>query len=190
MVSPQEPTSSAKGSSPLPGAVDDPSSPEVIEAMLATTCPLLVRSEWLRSLPDRSEEFVWAKGNVATDMGLIVHVIGGELMICSMPVRGNEQHMGILHGGVSALLGETTGSFAAWAGAPEGYTALGLDISMHHHRGVASGRIWCVAKRTSLTRSFASYHLSVFRDDGQCSASGQHTCVMRPKEATAEGSRR
>ncbi|MBD3688702.1 PaaI family thioesterase [Nanchangia anserum] len=162
---------------------------ETIDRMTSSCVSDAERGEWFQSLPDRSSEFPWAEGNVATDLGLRIHVIDAERMICSMPVAGNEQHMGILHGGINAVLGETTGSFAAWVGAPEGWTALGLDIAMHHHRGVAEGRIWCVARRVSLTRSFASYQLCVYRDDGVVTSSGQHTCALRPIAATAEGAR-
>lgn len=156
-----------------------------IAHMIAATTPAAERAAWFETLPDVSNQFPWAVGNVATRLGLIVHVIDSELMVCSMPVAGNEQHMGILHGGINAVLGETTGSFAAWVGAPEGWTALGLDIAMHHHRGVGEGRIWCVAERVSATRSFATYRIVIYRGDGVCTSSGTHTCALRPLDQTA-----
>ncbi|MDU0967859.1 MAG: PaaI family thioesterase [Actinomycetaceae bacterium] len=157
-----------------------------VERMLSLETTPAQRAAWLAALPDVTDRSEMAQGNAVRALGLKVHIIGSDVMVCSLPVDGNEQHMGILHGGMHAVLGETTGSFAACHGCEPGWTALGLDISMHHHRGVAEGRVWCLARCVSRTRSFASYQLAVYRDDGKVASTGYHTCALRPVSETAE----
>lgn len=154
---------------------------QLVQTLLDSRTSPATRIELLTQLPDLTELCPYAKNNMAHfRMEMQVNLIGAEAMICSLPVAGNNQHMGIIHGGANALLGETTGSFSACYAAGEGRTALGLDIEMHHHRPAAQGRVWCVAKQISKTKSLVNYALTIFRDDGKVSASGYHSCVFRP----------
>ena len=54
--------------------------------------------------------------------------------VASMPVEGNTQPYGCLHGGASAALAETVGSLAAMAHAGPGKMAVGVDLNITHHR--------------------------------------------------------
>ena len=56
-----------------------------------------------------------------------------------MPVEGNTQPYGLLHGGASAVLAETLGSVGAVLHAGEGRIAVGVDLNVTHHRAVTSG---------------------------------------------------
>ncbi|MDU5269013.1 MAG: hypothetical protein E6165_05240, partial [Varibaculum cambriense] len=67
-------------------------------------------SRFLRSLPDVSDKCPSAQAQLIEAMGIRFHHLAGDLMVCSMPVEGNRQTLGVLHGGANAVLGETTGS--------------------------------------------------------------------------------
>jgi 1,4-dihydroxy-2-naphthoyl-CoA hydrolase len=56
-----------------------------------------------------------------------------------MPVEGNTQPYGLLHGGASVVLAETLGSVAAALHAGPGRIAVGVDINATHHRAVRPG---------------------------------------------------
>ncbi|MGZ4610532.1 MAG: PaaI family thioesterase, partial [Actinomycetes bacterium] len=68
-----------------------------------------------------------------------------DRMVGRMPVAGNTQPYGLLHGGASAVLAETLGSVgAALHGGPE-RIAVGVDLNITHHRAVRSGFVTGVA---------------------------------------------
>ena len=56
-----------------------------------------------------------------------------------MPVEGNTQPYGLLHGGASVVLAETLGSIGAALHAGPAGIAVGLDINATHHRAARSG---------------------------------------------------
>ena len=151
--------------------VDDP-----IE--LPDLCNPEQTSRFLCSLPDVSDKCPSAKAQLIEAMGIRFHHLGGELMICSMPVEGNRQTLGVLHGGANAVLGETTGSLAANYVAPIGKHAVGSNIFVTHHRPAVAGRVYCVATLAHSGRTLATYFLKIFSEDGKLTASGTHTCAF------------
>lgn len=135
-------------------------------------------SRFLLSLPDVSDKCPSAKAQLIEVMGIRFHHLGADLMVCSMPVEGNRQTLGVLHGGANAVLGETTGSLAANYLAPEGKHAVGSNIFVTHHRPAVAGRVYCVATLAQSGRTLATYFLKIFSEDGKLTASGTHTCAF------------
>jgi 1,4-dihydroxy-2-naphthoyl-CoA hydrolase len=72
-------------------------------------------------------------------MGIRFLEMSPERTVATMPVEGNTQVAGILHGGAHVVLAETLGSFAAGMHAGPGRQALGIEVSATHHRSI-SGR--------------------------------------------------
>ena len=69
-----------------------------------------------------------------------------ERVTATMPVTSNpHQPFGVLHGGVSVVLAETAASVGAYLAAPEGYTAVGMEVNANHVRSVTKGRLAAVA---------------------------------------------
>ena len=87
-----------------------------------------------------------------------------------MPVEGNRQPAGLLHGGASVALAETLGSIGAslHAGGPD-KMVVGVDINATHHRAAVSGRVTGIARPLNLGRTVASYEV-VITDDGTAAA--------------------
>ncbi len=74
-------------------------------------------------------------------MGIEVLEASPERLVATMPVEGNTQPYGLLHGGASVVLAETLGSIGAGLHAGPGRIAVGLDINATHHRAARSGLV-------------------------------------------------
>jgi 1,4-dihydroxy-2-naphthoyl-CoA hydrolase len=115
-------------------------------------------------------------------MGIEYVETGPERVVARMPVEGNTQPFGLLHGGASCVLAESVGSVAAnLHGAPDRY-AVGVDINATHHRGVRSGHVTAVATPAHLGRSSASYEIVITDDEGRRVCTARLTCFLRPIE--------
>ncbi|WP_181796260.1 hotdog fold thioesterase [Streptomyces sp. WELS2] len=110
------------------------------------------------------------------------------LVIGTMPVDGNRQPVGIMHGGANAVLAETLGSLAAFLYAGPGGRAAGLDLSCTHHRWVASGRVTGVCRPLHEGRTTATYEIVISDGSGRRSCTARLTCaVSLPPAARARG---
>ena len=85
-------------------------------------------------------------GGVAGLLDIELVEVGPERVTATMPVTPNHhQPFGVLHGGVSVVLAETVASVGAYLAAPEGYTAVGMEVNANHVRSVRTGRLSAVA---------------------------------------------
>lgn len=106
-------------------------------------------------------------GDLDRKMGITVLEQSAERVVATMPVLGNTQSFGSLHGGAFMVLGEALGSWAAVIHASSmGKSAVGLDISGTHHRGARSGVITGVATALSLGRRITSHEVVISDEDG------------------------
>jgi 1,4-dihydroxy-2-naphthoyl-CoA hydrolase len=104
-----------------------------------------------------------------------------ELMIGTMPVEGNTQPYGLLHGGASCVLAETLGSVgAAIHAARSGKIALGIDLNATHHRGARGGLVTGTATAIQLGGSLASYEIVIVDDAQRRICTARLTCMLRP----------
>jgi uncharacterized protein (TIGR00369 family) len=96
-----------------------------------------------------------------------------------MPVEGNRQPYGLLHGGASAVLAETLGSVGSMLHGGVGKIAVGVDLNCTHHRGMRSGQVTGVARPVHRGRSTATYEIVITdeRDRRVCTA--RLTCLLR-----------
>ncbi|WP_114906314.1 PaaI family thioesterase [Ornithinimicrobium murale] len=106
---------------------------------------------------------------------------GAERTVGRMPVAGNTQPYGLLHGGASAVLAETLGSVGAAHHAGAGRIAVGVDLNITHHRAVRGGFVTGVATPLSRGRSVAAYEIVITDDSGQRCASARLTCQLRDR---------
>ncbi len=85
-------------------------------------------------------------GGVAGLLDIELVETGPERVTATMPVTSkHHQPFGVLHGGVSVVLAESVASVGAYLAAPEGYTAVGLEVNANHVRSVKTGRLAAVA---------------------------------------------
>ena len=96
-----------------------------------------------------------------------------------MPVVGNTQPFGLLHGGASVALAESLGSYGAALHAGPGKAIVGLDINATHHRAGRSGLVTGVATALALGRTIVSYEVVVSDEEGKRLCTARITCMIR-----------
>jgi uncharacterized protein (TIGR00369 family) len=122
-----------------------------------------------------------ARGTLPERMGVVIVEASPQRVVATMPVEGNTQPYGVLHGGASCVLAETVGSIGAalHAMAKHGGIALGVDINATHHRSVRSGIVTAVATALHLGSSIASYEIKITDEAGSLVCTARLTCTVR-----------
>lgn len=114
-------------------------------------------------------------------MGIQLVETTPERCIATMPVEGNTQPFGVLHGGASALLAETVASIAATLHAqrndPE-TVSVGVDLNATHHRAARSGRVTGVATGVHLGRTTATYEVVITDESDRRICTARLTCYL------------
>jgi 1,4-dihydroxy-2-naphthoyl-CoA hydrolase len=115
-------------------------------------------------------------------MGIAVVEASPQRVVGTMPVKGNTQPYGLLHGGASCVLAETLGSIGAHLHAAHngGGVAVGVDINATHHRSARDGTVTGVATPLHLGRTTATYEIVITDDAGQRLCTARLTCLLRP----------
>ena len=122
-------------------------------------------------------------GTLLDRLGITIDEVSAERATGRMPVVGNTQPYGLLHGGASAALAETLGSYAAVAHAGPGRMAVGIELNATHHRSARTGTAHAVATALHLGRSTASYEIVVTDDAGERLCTARLTCMLLDRPA-------
>ncbi len=117
-------------------------------------------------------------GTLTERLGIEFLSASPERVVARMPVEGNTQVVGVLHGGASAALAETVASVAASLHAGEGRGAVGVDLNATHHRAVASGWVTAEATPQHRGRRLATYEVAITDDDGRRVCTARLTCMV------------
>lgn len=106
---------------------------------------------------------------------------GGEM---TMPVEGNTQPAGLLHGGATIALAETIASMAAFARAREVHgpraQAVGTSVAATHHRSGRSGIVTAHCRALHLGRQVASYLVEVVDEQERLLSTIQVSTMLLP----------
>lgn len=129
-------------------------------------------------------------GALAIAMGIRLVSFSANEAIAVMPVAGNEQPVGLLHGGAHCVLGETLGSLAAIAHAksvfgPQGQ-AVGLDINATHTRAVRSGWVTGRCRAVHLGRTVTVHEIAIDDAQGRRCSTIRITNLVRVSAATGD----
>lgn len=141
---------------------------------LALMTDKLTPAAELPELPDRAS----LVGTLLERMEIVITEVTAERAVGHMPVAGNTQPMGLLHGGASVVLAESLGSIAAAIHAGPGRTAVGTEINATHHRSARSGYAHAVATAIHLGGSSATYEIVVSDDDGARLCTARLSCRL------------
>jgi len=112
-------------------------------------------------------------------MGIEVLEASAERVVGTMPVAGNTQPYGLLHGGASCVLAETLGSLGAALHAGPGRATIGIEIGATHHSGARDGSVTGVATRLHGGRTLATYEVVITGEDGRRVCTSRLTCLLR-----------
>lgn len=120
-------------------------------------------------------------GEIADTMGITLTEATADRTVATMPVPGNRQRMGILHGGASALLAETVGSVAASFHAGEGRFIVGLELNISHHRSMTEGLVTATATAITRGNTIATYQIEIVDEEQRRVSTGRLTCLVRER---------
>jgi uncharacterized protein (TIGR00369 family) len=112
-------------------------------------------------------------------MGIELVEVGAERVVATMPVEGNTQPYGLLHGGASVVLAETLGSFGSVLHAGPQRIAVGIDINATHHRAARSGVVTGTARPLHLGSTMASWQVEIVDEAGKPVCTSRITCLLR-----------
>ncbi|MCX5383077.1 PaaI family thioesterase [Streptomyces sp. NBC_00083] len=125
---------------------------------------------------------MFSAGDLGTRMGVQIIEASAERVVGTMPVEGNTQPYGLLHGGASAVLAETLGSVGSMLHGGLSKVAVGVDLNCTHHRGVKSGLVTGVATPVHRGRSTATYEIVITDEQDKRVCSARLTCLLRDAE--------
>jgi 1,4-dihydroxy-2-naphthoyl-CoA hydrolase len=128
---------------------------------------------------DRVRAATTAAGTLAHSMGITIVSASGTEVVGTMPVAGNTQPYGLLHGGASCVLAETVGSLGAALHAGAGRAVVGIEISATHHRGAREGDVTAVATLAHGGRTLATYDIVISDAAGRRVCTSRLTCLIR-----------
>jgi uncharacterized protein (TIGR00369 family) len=140
-----------------------------------------------QQLLDRIMATTTAEGTLARRMGIKIRSASGTEVVATMPVAGNIQPYGLLHGGASCVLAETIGSLGAALHAGLGRVVVGIEISATHHRGVRDGEVTAVATLAHGGRTLATYEIVITDAAGHRVCTARLTCLIRDQVPGREG---
>jgi uncharacterized protein (TIGR00369 family) len=128
-----------------------------------------------------------AAGTLHERMGIVFTEISMDHAVARMPVAGNTQPYGLLHGGASVVLAEGVGSFLAVLLAGPGRAAVGVDINATHHRPATSGWVTAVATPIAVGRTTASIDIVITDDEGRRTCTCRFTAQLRDAPPRRDG---
>ncbi len=131
---------------------------------------------------------LFSAGHLGERMGVAVLEASPDRVVGTLPVEGNTQPYGLLHGGASAVLAETLGSVGAMLHGGPAKVAVGVDLNCTHHRGVRSGLVTGTATPVHRGRSTATYEITLTEESGKRVCTARLTCLLRDAEPAADNS--
>ena len=117
-------------------------------------------------------------GALVKKMGIEILEASPDRLVGRMPVEGNTQPIGLLHGGANVVLAESLGSIGTQLHAGENRRIVGVDINATHHKSATSGFVTGVATAVSLGKTLCVYEIVITNEQGQRTCSARITCMI------------
>lgn len=131
--------------------------------------------------PELQARFSTGGGELTRKMGIELLEISAERTVGRMPVEGNRQVVGILHGGAHVVLGETLGSVAAAVHAGARRYAVGIDINATHTKSIAEGWVTGTCAAISLGKTICVHEIIVTNEAGERLSTVRITNLLRDR---------
>ena len=128
-------------------------------------------------------QIIKERGSGALDkkMGIEILEASPERLVGRMPVEGNTQPIGLLHGGANVVLAESLGSIGTQLHAGPNRRIVGVDINATHHKSATSGFVTAVATPVSLGKTLCCYEIVITNEEGQRTCTARITCLILPE---------
>lgn len=129
--------------------------------------------------PDLLARFASKGGELALKLGIEYDVLGADYSVGRMPVEGNTQSLGILHGGAHLVLGESLGSLSSAVHGGPDRIPVGIEINASHSRSVDSGWVTGTCRAISLGRTLCIHEIVVTDEAGNRLSTVRMTNYLR-----------
>lgn len=125
------------------------------------------------------EDLPATMGELNDKLGVVLVEAGPQRLVATMPVAGNRQPYGLLHGGASVALAESLGSLLAALHCPPDRSAVGIEINATHHRSALSGLVTGTTVPLSVGRTLVTSETVVTDEEGRRVCTVRLTCLLR-----------
>ena len=170
-ASPTQASTTAEPASAVEAPVQAAAEADFREELLAAGVPEHLH-DWLAE---------YGIGALVVKMGIRFLEMSPERCVATMPVEGNTQVAGILHGGAHVVLAETLGSFAAGMHAGPGRQALGIEVGATHHRAVSAGTVTGTCTAIHLGRTLTTHEIVMTDEQGRRLSTARITNLIRTR---------
>jgi uncharacterized protein (TIGR00369 family) len=118
------------------------------------------------------------QGKLDLKMGITMVEVSPLKLVATMPVEGNQQAVGLLHGGANVVLAESLGSIGTALFAGLNRRIVGIDINATHHKSATSGIVTAVATPITLGKTLTCYEIAIFNEAGERTFTSRITCLI------------
>jgi uncharacterized protein (TIGR00369 family) len=118
------------------------------------------------------------RGELDKKMGIEIIEASPERLVATMPVEGNTQPLGLLHGGANVVLAESLGSIGTQLHAGPHRRIVGVDINATHHKSATSGFVTGTATAVTLGKTLCCYNVEITNDKGERTCTARITCLI------------
>ena len=136
----------------------------------------------------QNESFVYlaairarGSGELDSKMGIEIIEASPQRLVGTMPVVGNRQPMGLLHGGANVVLAESLGSVGSLIHAGPGRKVVGIDINATHHKSATEGIVTGVATAITLGKTLCVWDIVITNEAGERTCTARITCLILAK---------
>ena len=120
-------------------------------------------------------------GELDSKMGIEIIEASPQRLVGTMPVVGNRQPMGLLHGGANVVLAESLGSIGSLIHAGPGRQVVGIDINATHHKSATEGIVPGVATAITLGKTLCVWEIVITNEKGERTCTARITCLILAK---------
>lgn len=130
--------------------------------------------------PELMERLVATRGGeLAVRMEIDFLELSASHSVARMPVEGNRQVVGLLHGGAHVVLGESLGSVSSAIHAGPGRYAVGIEINATHSRSATEGFVTATCEALVLGRTLCTHEIVIRDDAGERLSTVRMTNLLR-----------
>ena len=118
------------------------------------------------------------RGALDKKMGIEIIEASPQRLVGRMPVEGNTQPFGLLHGGANVVLAESLGSVGTHLHAGPSRRIVGIEISASHHKSATEAYVTAVATAVTLGKTLCTYNVEITNDKGEKTCTARITCLI------------
>ncbi|GAA2084852.1 hypothetical protein GCM10009840_22250 [Pseudolysinimonas kribbensis] len=119
-------------------------------------------------------------GELTQRMGIDLIELSADYSVATMPVVGNRQVVGILHGGAHLVLGESLGSLSSAIHAGPTNYVVGIEINATHSGSAREGIVTGTCRAITLGRTLCTHEIVVTDERDRLLSTVRITNLIRP----------